>query len=488
MTTSMYIQSKKYFTEGSALVYGLVIMFAVSIILTATIGFVVSQAKYGFQMVSKESALQISESGVYFYRWYLAHMVEGKTSKQNQDFWATGNPYGVSTPYEAEYFDPGGAAIGKYRLTVVPPSAGSTLVTVTSVGWTYKYPDIKRTIQVRFRRPSWSEYAVIANANVWFGDTETVIGKVFANGGVRVDGYATNTVSSAVSTYKDASAGAGSVSPGVWSNQANEISSVYHVPVFQGGKQFPVPTKDFNSIGADLNLMKSDAIAGVNGSKYFDASKLGRHIRLLNNGTFQIRTVKNYSTKSGTGTDGSVSAIPNLITSYSDSWQTYALPTDGVIFVENNVWLEGQINNSRVTIVAANLLGGAHASVYVGTNTITYTNYDGRDNLGIIAQGNIEVIFDSVSALRIDGALLAQTGRVERSYYNASGEDKSSIHTYGALATNQQYTWNWCTNSSCSPLHGFQNTQSEYDNNLFYAPPPYFPTGTQYVMDLWEEL
>jgi hypothetical protein len=27
-----------------------------------------------------------------------------------------------------------------------------------------------------------------------------------------------------------------------------------------------------------------------------------------------------------------------------------------------------------------------------------------------------------------------------------------------------------------------------FDNNLLYYPPPYFPTGTEYSIDLWDEL
>jgi len=478
---------QRCFQPGSFLVYGLLITFFVSILLTGILMFVSSSTKVSLQTVSRAEAFQISEAGVLWYRWYLAHMADGRTAQQIQAFWSGGTALGVGTPYVATYEDSAGA-VGHYRLTVTPPTTGSTVVSVLSEGWMDKDPNLIRSIRVRFRRPSWSEYTVVANADVWFGNTETVIGKVFSNGGVRVDGYATNLVSSAVSTYTNASAGASTPSPGVWSSQPGEVSSVYHVPVFQGGKKFPVPTKDFNSIGADLSLMKSDAVAGVGGSRYFGTTGLGRHIRLLTNGTFQIRTVSARSTKSGRGTDGSTSAIPNQITGYADAWQTYALPANGVIFVENNVWLEGQVKGARVTIVAANLSGGAKANIFLGMNTIQYTYYDGQDNLGIIAQGNIEVIYDSLLTLRIDGALLAQTGRVERSFYGDGNDHKTSIHTYGALATNQQYTWNWCVGGNCNTLYGFTNTQSEYDNHLFYAPPPYFPTGTQYLMDLWEEL
>ncbi len=472
--------------KGSALAYALIITALVAVLLTSILTFIASQIKNSLRERSKQQAFQIAESGINFYQWYLAHQTDGRTAAQIEAFWTAGTAYGVGADYTRTYSDPSGTTVGHYRLTVTPPSAGSTIATVQSVGWTDQYPTVTRTIRVRFRRPSWSESTVVSNADIWYGDTETVIGKVFSNGGIRMDGYATNTVSSAVSTYQNASAGAPAVSPGVWSSQPSEISSVYHVPVFQGGKQFPAVAKDFNSISADMNLMKTDAIAGTNGSRYFGTNGLGRHIKLLTNGTYQIRTVSAYSTKSGQDPGGSTSNVPDLITAYSDNWTTYAMPTNGVIFVENDVWLEGQINNNRVTVVAANLLGGAQPNIYIGTANILYTNYDGRDNLGIVAQKSIEVIYDSVSVFRVDGVLLAQTGRVERRYYGGNGDHKTSIRTYGALATNGQYTWNWWVNGTT--LYGYTTTQSEYDNKLYYTPPPYFPTGTQYAMDLWEEL
>lgn len=468
------------------LIYGLIIVGMVSILLSSIVRFVGSQLQYSFRIYSNEESIQIAEAGVHYYHWYLAHMTAGKTPQQINAFWQGGTALGVASDYEAEYDDPSGTVSGRYRIHVTTPESGSTIVMVRATGWTSKYPNSTRTIQVRFRRPSWSEYSVLSNADVWFGDTETVVGKVFTNGGIRMDGYATNTVSSAVNTYQDASAGATSPKPGVWSNQPNEFNPVYNVPVFQGGKRYPVTAKDFNSVGADLSFMKSEAQAGTNGSLYFNNAGLGRHIKLQANGTFQIRTVSAYSTTNGYNAIQWAN-IPNQVTGYSDNWQTFTLPSDGLIFVENNVWLEGTINNRKLTVVAANLLGGAQASVYFGMANIQYTNYDGRDSLGIVAQWNIESIYNSLNTIRVDGALLAQNGRVLRSYYGP-GDVKTIIRTYGALATNQQYTWSWCYNyPTCAPLAGYPQSQSEYDNNLYYFPPPYFPSGTQYSMDLWEE-
>src|SRR3990167_9734062 len=99
--------------KGSALAFGLVIMAAVAIMLTSIIGFVAGQTKYSLRIHAKEQAFQIAESGIHFYRWYLAHQVEGRTAQQVQDFWTSGSPYGVATAYEVEYTDPSGDAVGR---------------------------------------------------------------------------------------------------------------------------------------------------------------------------------------------------------------------------------------------------------------------------------------------------------------------------------------------------------------------------------------
>lgn len=466
--------------SGSALVYGLVIMFAVSVILTSLIGFIVSQTKYSFQVTSRESALQISESGVYFYRWYLAHMVEGKTANQIKDFWTAGNPYGVDTPYEAEYFDPGGTAIGKYSLSVTPPATGSTTITVTSTGWTYRYPDAKRIIRVRLRRPSWSEYALLGNEMQRMGSGTDVSGKIFVNNGIHFDGVVHNTIAAAVSTYYDNDAGINAWKPGVWTSWSGEYNTTMGSNVFLVGKSFPEPTFDFTGITADLNYIKSEVKTGVAtigcGSVgcYFDNTKQGWHIILKANGTFDIRNVKTFNNP-GNGACGSCTSE---ITSYQGAWINYPIPSSSAIFVEGNVWIEGALDTKRLTIVAANLISGTTVNAYIQKN-ITYAHTDGSETLGIISQNDIEITKNSNNILTVDAALLAQNGRVGRIYY---GNTKSTITVYGAIATNKRYGFAYTDGT------GYVTRNLYYDNNLLYFPPPYFPTGTQYFMDLWEEL
>lgn len=463
---------RKHVLKGSILAYGLVIMAMVSIILTAIIGFVASQTKYSLRAHSREEAFQVAEAGIHFYRWYLAHNVDGKTALQVEAFWNAGNPYGVAAPYEAEYRDPNGDGVGTYRLEVTPPETGSTIVIVRSTGWTYRYPDAKRILEVRFRRPSWSEHIVLTNDFTRFGAGTETFGKIHSNYGIRFDGIAHNIVTSAVATYNDPDHTGGNEFGVHTHDSPTDPLPPAAVPdrsdVFQGGRQFPVAAVDFNGVLGDLSYMKSVAQAGTNGSLYFDNAHQGRHIILRTDDTLSIRTVRSFN------------ASTNEIINYDGGWQTYAIPGDGVIFVEGHIWLEGAIDGKRVTIVAANLQSASLKNVFIGKD-IRYARYDCTDILGIVGQNDVEIIRSSENDLRIDGALLAQTGRVGRSHYSGTGAYRDVITVYGAIASNERYGFAWTDGT------GYDTRNLSYDNNLLYCPPPYFPVGTQYEMDLWEE-
>ncbi len=458
--------------QGSALAYGLVIMASVSILLTSILTFVTAQIKNSLYTNAREQSFQIAESGIHFYKWYLAHNTDGRTTQQIQAFWDSGTAYGVGVPYEADYTDPSsGEVVGRYRIEVIPPSGGSTVAMAKSTGWTTKYPANTRTIQVRFRRPSWSEWSVLANDFMRFGAGTEVFGKLHSNQGIRFDGLAHNLVTSSVADYNDPDHTGGNEFGVHTHDSPTDPLPPAALPdrtdVFEAGREFPAVSKDFNGVLGDFAYMKSEALAGVNGSRYFDNANQGRHIILHPDGTFSIRTVRSFNSST------------NGINNYQGGWATYPIPDNGVIFVENHVWLEGAINGERVTIAAANLQSSSLKSVFIG-NDITYTNYDGTDVIGVLAQNDVEIIRDSETDLRIDAALVAAQGRVGRDHYG--NVVKSVITVYGAIVTNQRYGFAYTDGT------GYQIRNLYYDNHLLYGPPPYFPTGTQYLIDLWEEL
>jgi len=512
--------------HGSALAYALVIMAAVSIILVSILQYISAQMKFSLNRGHREEAFQIAEAGIYYYRWYLAHNTAGKTVQQIRDFWQNGNPYGVNTTYEDEYSDPGGGALGKYQIEVVAPDADSTIVMVKSTGWTYAEPGAKRIIQARLRRPSWSEYAVSANDNMRFGTGTTVYGKIHSNQGIRFDGTAYNIVSSSVDKYDDpdhnganefgvhthvnAPPGSG-VNDNFRTQEAPPTSPVpTRTDVFKAGRQFPVATVDFGSLLSDLDYMKSQSQISGRG-KYFDNAGYGRRIILKSSGTYDICTVNSYDTDTNgisdyvgvvTGASGSYaskngnSCIVSSCCIGSDcpwirssnhnrgrceSLKNYDIISNGIIFVEDNVWLEGTLDSKKLTIVANNTSSGAQANVFLGNNNLLYAHTDGREILGIIAQNDVEIIQNSQDLLTVSGALLAKNGRVGRNHYG-SEDHRNTITVNGSIATNLRYGFAYTDGT------GYTNRILNFDNNLLYYPPPYFPTGSEYAIDLWDEL
>jgi len=196
---------------------------------------------------------------------------------------------------------------------------------------------------------------------------------------------------------------------------------------------------------------------------------------LKTNGTYDVCTVNSYKEKSFS-IDNYKKNIgdENCSTCSGQCLSNYPIPDGGVIYVNNNVWVEGIINNKRVTIAA----GGSEADIYIGMGNIRYTNYDGKDVIGLVARRNITVIKECPENFIVDAALIAKSGQVGICQNFTS---KNSITFNGAMASYLQPFM-------MKGENGFADRTYNFDNNLLYFPPPYFPTGTEYAIDLWEEL
>ncbi|MDP3962295.1 MAG: hypothetical protein Q8Q03_00280, partial [bacterium] len=175
--------------------------------------------------------------------------------------------------------------------------------------------------------------------------------------------------------------------------------------------------------------------------------------------------------------------------SHQDGWSTwdivneenlgnYPFPADGAIFLEDNVWVNGQIDTARLTI-------GSSRDIIVD-NDLIYSNYDGQDAIGLIARRNVNIGLDSEDDLRIDGALVAQDGRVGRYYYSnkcIAGYSRATITLYGMIATYDRYNFSYDDGT------GYQERFISYDPNLSFNPPPFFPSvSDQYVTVSWDEI
>ena len=472
-------------SKRGAILIHILVLSAISVyLLTGLVTWTVSSSKASRQMITKEKALQIAEAGVDYYRWHLAH-----APTDFQDGMAT------SGPYVHDFEDKDGNVIGQFSLQITPPPLGSTLVTLRSTGRVTGYSQLARTIRVQFAKPSMAKYAIAANDVMRFGEGTEVFGPIHSNGGIRFDGLAHNIISSAVASYDDPDH-SGSNEFGVHTHVSPTdplppASVPSRTDVFQAGRQFPVPAIDFVGITADLAQMKADA--QTSGFYRAGSGNLGYHVVLKTNDTFDLYRVTSL-----------VNAPSNCTNTQSQTgwgtWSvnnqtllgTYAFPTNGIIFLEDEVWVNGQINGAHLTIVAAYLPDNAPLRKNITVNNdLLYTNYDGTDVIGLIAQNNINVGMVSEDDLRIDAALIAQNGRVGRYYYRPPGggqqrcnpyHERDVITLWGMLGSALRYGFAYTDDT------GYLTRNINYDGSLLYIPPPSFPLASdQYVTLTWEE-
>ncbi|MFH1661722.1 MAG: hypothetical protein ABIA02_01340 [Candidatus Falkowbacteria bacterium] len=443
----------------------------------------VYQQKLYRQQTAKHQALHVAEAGINYYRWLLAHDHEDFYDGTGVDPGPAGEPYG---PYTHTYTAPSSGIQGTYSLEITPPITGSTIVGIKSTGWMNDYPNLKRTIDVRYGIPSFAIYNVAVNSNVRFGPDTEVFGPLHSNGGIRFDGVAHNIVTSGVNCYDDPDTAYSDACerPGVWTNEADEST------VFLVGYNFPVPVIDFNSVTADLAQIKADAQAD---GMYLAYDNRGYRIHFNADGTFDVYDV-NQLMPNGQICEESGCAWPSAWKNTSYDIQTEVLlsannpmPNNGLIFVEANAWVDG-IVNGRVTVASGRFPENPNNYTNITiVNDIVYNSNDGSDVLGLIAQRNVQIGYYSEDDLEIHAAILAQHGKFHRPYYyyyewTHSHNDRTTITVYGAMAMNERYGLHWCCPSS-----GYTTRNINYDSNLIYGPPPSYPTTGEYAFISWEE-
>jgi type II secretory pathway pseudopilin PulG len=518
------IRAQKYavqnfcFSSGLILVNVLVFSVIALIITMALVSWGTALLKSSEQIASSQQAFEIAESGIDYYRWHLSNLPT--------DYY-DGNASTTSPgPYVHTFQDKNGTTIGQFSLTITPPATGTTVVTVKSKGTTFgssTLSNVSRSIQAQFAIPSFAQYAVVANAAMYFGAGTVIYGPVQSNYGIHFDGIAHNIVSSAVSEFVDPDLNNGIEQYGVYTTgdpTGNSSGGPPPLPppadssIFLAGRQFPVPVIDFGNITTDLSSL--EALAQTSGSNYGSSGALGYYILLHTNDTYDIYKVTSLVTLSN--------SCSNNVTAEGESgWGSWSIanktlissglhfPASGVIFLQDNLWVEGSINTARLTIAVGVFPPSTSKSITVNNN-LTYTNFNGQDVLGLVSQNNINVGFSSADNLTIDAALIAQNGRVGRYYYSTSCTspldpnypstsanqayyDRTTLNLDGMIASFDRYgfAWTGCPPSDCPPTGypptGYTNRNIAYDSNLLYGPPPDFPLATsQYSTISWDEV
>ncbi|MCX6790194.1 MAG: hypothetical protein NTV60_01555 [Candidatus Kaiserbacteria bacterium] len=464
-------------------------------ILVALSGFVLAQNRLQEVTRGRGEAFAIAEAGLDYYRWFLSHFPGNTTS-------GTGH----AGPYVSSYSDPESGASGTYSLSVVGNSSCGTIqsIDVTSTGVPSDVSTVSSTVWARYAQPSIARYSMIVGASTWFDGT-VFHGPMHSNGGLRMDNTSNNSsVSSSLTSWTcDASFGC--------SSRGQTVAGIFG----NGGNQnlwsYPTPQLDFAAISSNFSSLKTTAQA--NGLYYPRLSTssgknpnphLGYHLIFNGNSTVTVKKVTAVNMNlDSVPVDGSTgfSSMTNdySLISSETTLGTYSIPSEcGIIFVEDNAWIEGSID-TKVTIVAANVTNQGIYPTIVLPNNLIYTVFDGTAGLTAIASDNILIGPNTPQDLTLDGIFVAQSGAFGRNLYDCtSGSGGSSYQYRGKLTMlgsivsmiRQNNYWIGTCNGSQGSWSGYPDSTWNFvfDRQNSTNPPPFTPTtSTQWQFVDWRQ-
>ena len=488
--------------KAQILIYILIYNAIALIILTGIISWVYIFYSTVTKEIEKKKAVAIAESGIEYYRWRLNHFPKDYTDGT-----------GRSGPYIHNFENRIGNIIGQFELEITPPLIGSTIVKIKSTG-KLNFSKVEKIIESKLAIPSLIKFSVLSDDNVRFGQGTVVYGQIHSNKGIRFDGIAYNLISSALITYDDPD-----------HSGCNEWAVHTHIPpqdpcppsnpdpntlpprsdIFKAGREVGRPMVDFVGLSANLAQLKDIASSSGFYRPFSGDNKYGYEIILKENGTFdlyRVDKVKNfpsnccaYDPYEFNNTTCYRLNSRYLYGTWSIDQKTflgnYNIPTNGVIFIEDNIWVSGKINNKRLIIASAKFPENPNERTRIIINKdLIYTNYNGNDSIGLIAQKSITVGLESEDDLRIDAALIAQSGRAGRFHYNGTcgnNSIKTNLTIFGTIASRIRYGFAWVSGNNL--VSGYQNRNLIYDANLLYSPPPEFPLASEFYETLdWQEI
>lgn len=478
--------------------------------------------------VTSQKAFNISEAGINYYLWHLSH---DPTDFKDGHATSGSDPQLGNGPFVHDYIGDDGTKHGTFTLWIKPQGSGSTIATVRSIG-KVDGASVTRTTEAKIGATSFASYGVVSDTALWFGNTETATGPIFSNQGVRMDGVSTDTVSSANTTYVPPATlgGNGSTSQnGVW------CSNTVTVPVNCATRDksnwlYPQASVDFNQVSSSLCTMKKVAFSDYSATaslanqtnactqtpssrtnaylprraSFFGFTR-GYLVELNSNNTYNLYNVN-------------AELDSSLATNYANalSLQTVGtnipLPPSGVIFAEDNVWVRtSSVFSGRVSIGAGRLATNDRANIKIADD-IKYNTKNGTDAIGLVAEEDILIMpyappSSGNFTFEINAALLAQNGSVR---YPQGFEDSfmscargwtspgQQLLFYGSVASRQTWTWSihysgFCTGAQRDSLtgdyySGFKYSDTQYDYNLLYGPPPSYPITGGYGILSWREV
>lgn len=502
--------------EGFILATLIGVMVAMSVVMISLITVINANMSLVQTNNNSQKAFNIAEAGINYYLWHISH--NATDYKDGQTTPATADPALGYGPYEHQYIDDNLVNQGTYTLWIKPQGAGSTIVTVRSIG-KVKSTNETRTIEAQLGAPSFASYVLVSDSALAFGSTSTAGGPVHSNVGVRMDAPNTDDVTSANATYNDG----GTTRNGVWCSSGSPNCAARTASNSNGTWRFPVPSVDFNAVTGDICNLKKTAFASVaSTASLASMSNACSQVPTTRTAAYVPRNSANISSFSSTegylvelNTDGTYnlySVAGENFSAANYTWQlalnetlvasNIVIPDSAVIFVEDNVWVRtNPTYHGRVTIASGRLASTSQETNIVLADDIKYSTKNGQDSIGLTAEQNVWLAAyapprptDPASSypFEVDAAIIAKEGNfgIQDNYngqdFPAWDDPTKTLSFYGSIAVRGSSGWRIDRNPGEDDGFGYRT--NDYDYNLLYAPPPSFPVTSSYNILSWREV
>lgn len=329
----------------------------------------------------------------------------------------------------------------EYRLKITPPTASMDAVGIVAAGRKQGSTALsdKRVIEVRVGQSSIGDFFRVVNGNVGWDSGATTWGKLYANGNISHTGTAHGNI------YAEGSiTGATNMLDGAQKYDSTTIRSQIQDPI------------SFNSFLASFDDIKR--AAQLSSGIYLNTSAPdGWKLVFQNNGTILVYKC----TRNGGNLE------TNNPSCVADSPATRNMPTNGAIYAEKTVIISGEVHG-RVTVAS-------NDHIIVGNN-VSYVPDDGSNVFGMAAKNNVYAAAYCPTNLTWRGAVLSQSG-------TWSGAGSTSNHD------TMNFTGSASTADGGSWAGMFDIRNYNYDDDLLYLEPPWFPKfGDDYKLLLFREL
>lgn len=460
-------------------------------ILMALSGYVLTENSAQDAARVRAEAFSVAEAGLEYYRWHLSHF-----PGDLQNGTGAPGPYTISIP------DPSGSTAGTASLAITANTACNltTSIDIASTGSAADKPATHVTLVARYAQTSVAAYSFIVNSSVWAGADRVINGPYHSNGGVRMDGSANAPVTSSLTNWlctNDFGCTTNTTEPGVFGAGSNADLWSY-----------PTPQLDFAGIASNFSALKATAqSSGIYlprisaGNDRSAAYHKGYHLTFNANGTVTVTTVTATNGLPVNPVNASDGTTDYALIQNENAARTYPIPSGcGLIFVEDNTWIDGTVP-AKVTVVTANVSDtGVTPDVFLKGN-ITYAAADGSDGLTVISAHNILIVPDAPTNMHLNGIFVAQGGAFGRNLYittNRSGkyagcdsryEPRGTLTLLGSTVSNKRTGTQWENGCGSGSNAGFLSRIDSFDRSQLINPPPFTPTlSTDYRFVDWEQI